>query len=473
MEEEIDALFLGKNDSDIQESSIKDLETCSATLGDLDPYIDIIKGKMGSIKMDYDLYYIKLERLAKEMETIEQENTKLENEILYQTSIYNRLRDLLINLEIKEEHFISLETDPLDSSEGVTRIEKALKVLSGFDIQEYTIRVVEEKKERITTALRLFYKRFIKFLSNFFVTTTESRELNIHNELYRRMKVYKDIYAYSKQFSDFYAVLCRVYLKHAQKLYDREMEHHLSVVHKLLANSKEKVEECISDLLQTYQSLIKCEINFLKSMSIDSDATDIFSNTNQIISDFIQDVYYISPLPTINYLDTHWVSSDLKVYCDLQENLKVIVGTLKKKFLNKEMEVKDKEESLRRFKEILRISKLKDLNSILFNFHKERILRGRDGILEEIEAKRLLEELILLYDEDEGENVECINEAIKKKLIEFVYEEGDSKVFERLKKLLNEMKGGENFKNQMHKEMYDILKETVDDKETLRKTLNV
>ncbi|KAF9763416.1 hypothetical protein NGRA_1285 [Nosema granulosis] len=463
MEEEIDSLFLGQDDSEIKESSIKDLEICSDKIASLVPFIDIICGKMGSIKMDYDLYYIKLERLAKEMATIEDANTKLENEILYQTSIYNRLRDLLISLEIKEEHFISLETEALDTPEGLSKIEKALNILCSFDIPDYTIRVVEEKKERIEKALRSFYKRFIHFLGTFFgKKEASSGVLRVHSDLYSRMKAYKDIYAYSRRFPDFYAVLCRVYFKHAQNLYSREIETHLATVHKLLTNEDkdkvdEKVEECLGGLMETYKSIEDCESKFLKDMNIDLDSSEVFSSSNKIILDFIEDVFYISPLSTIIFLE-HNEHEELKI-------------KLKKKFISREMEVKDPKEGLKRFKEIIKKSKIDDLNSVLYGLNKERILRRNKDTFELLESKMLLDDLIYadMNENLRNEHFQCINdlhESIKKSLIGYVFEEGDAEVEGRLKEIGRKVKGGK-----LQKEVYEILSETVDDKEALKKII--
>ncbi|EQB60824.1 cytosolic glyceraldehyde-3-phosphate dehydrogenase [Vairimorpha apis BRL 01] len=110
------------------------------------PYLNLIKDHISSIDVNFDLYHVKLDRLANEINDIEAENTKLENEILYQKQIYSKLKELLINLEIKEDHFINLETESFDTSEGITKIEQSLDVLNSFNIENYTIRVVKEKK---------------------------------------------------------------------------------------------------------------------------------------------------------------------------------------------------------------------------------------------------------------------------------------------------------------------------------------
>ncbi|EOB14022.1 hypothetical protein NBO_42g0012, partial [Nosema bombycis CQ1] len=216
--------------------------------------------------LDYELYFIKLERLTKEMNQIEKENTKLENEILYQTSIYNRLKDLLIHLEIKETHFISLETDSLKSSEGVSRIEKALYALGNFKEGDYKIRVVKEKKERINESLKGFYKRFIKEINSILTESKINDSLCIHKDLYNKLNFLKDIFLNSKKFKDFHAVLCGLYAKQSSLLYSKEMENHLNKLNRILNKEKDKIEEVLEGLLESYKNIIKIEKKFMGSM---------------------------------------------------------------------------------------------------------------------------------------------------------------------------------------------------------------
>ncbi|EOB14023.1 hypothetical protein NBO_42g0013 [Nosema bombycis CQ1] len=162
-------------------------------------------------------------------------------------------------------------------------------------------------------------------------------------------------------------------------------------------------------------------------------------------------------------------SDDLNLFNLLKEDLKVLLGGLKKKFIQKELEIKDKEEGIKRFKEILKESKLKDINGILYNLNRARIVESNGGLIDLFDNRNLISNLFLIYNHENRKNefekdLKEINEKIKKKVIEEAYKNENWK--ENLKKIIKEIENkGEG------EEIYEILKGIEKDEEGLREVI--
>ncbi|KAK6089972.1 hypothetical protein P3W45_001018 [Vairimorpha bombi] len=472
MDQEIDNLFLSDTSTNYTEKSINDLEDSIKNFQTILPYINLIEEKILSIDSNFELYHVKLDRLANEMKDIESQNTKLENEILYQTSIYERLKDLLIKLEIKEEHFIVLETDSLESVEGVTRIEQAVEILNAFNVTDYTIRVVKEKQKRVNDALINFYDRFVRFMNGYLIDERVSGEFKVHNELYRNLEKYKNLYKLSSRFDFIYKKLCSAYVKYAKIRYENELSNYLKKLYDLNTESKniENLDKTITTVLETYRSLLKVELKFLQKMSISNDLSEIFVNSSHSIIHFLKDLYYIHEIETISYINNNIkeIDEEESVYYKFQEQMVLLVGKLKKNFLQKEAELRDKDQGLDRFKKYRKFSRMDDFNILLFRINLSRINRydGNKNVFAIINTKRLLENLKLIYNcslREYDEIVNKTNQDFEKYVIDYIFENGN--VMTQIINLKKNLVGSSNFQKNIKFEIFDIIKDNLDDSE--------
>ncbi|KAH9411141.1 exocyst complex component Sec3 [Ordospora pajunii] len=391
MESEIDELFLDSKNDAIDRNKIINLDACMNEMPGVYPNLRHIDAKCKEIYSSLELYTIKLESLSNELREVEDENMKLENEILYQTQIYEHLKELLYNVEIKEEHFIALEVESFDSIDGICKMERALDVLNGLDAEKYSIRIVREKKERINDALRKFYKRFIAYMGKFMAGNEHAHQLKVHKGLYGLLKRFRKIIEYSRKQKDYYAVVCSMYMAHSRKLYEREVDAHMKTMLRLIRDkpSQEKVNDALQTFSDSYRSIVQCEMRFLESMGLEGDASAIFNGVWMIVKEFVENVYELLGIETLNGLGLCWREVDEakeSVYFCFQKELRKMYARLEEEYLCKEVQRGD-----------LRVEKL------------ERILRGSSNAELRVKAAVLGMGRILQKGSSKG-----LDEAIRK-----------------------------------------------------------
>ncbi|ADM11837.1 exocyst complex component Sec3-like protein [Encephalitozoon intestinalis ATCC 50506] len=470
MEKEIDDLFLYGSVKKVGKDRIRTLEKCMGDLPKINPNLEQVWTKCKEIDSSLELYSIKLESLAREMKGIEKENTKLENEIQYQTSIYEHLKELLINVEIKEDHFITLESESFDSIDGLCRIEKALEVLDGFHVDEYDIRIVREKKERINDALREFYKRFITYMGSFMVDSESSGDLKVHKGLYGAIKRFKKIFQHSKRYRDYYVVLCSIYMARSKKLYEREFGFHLKTVLRLLKEdvTQDKMDRIFETLFESYRSIVKCEDRFLKSMEIDGTCQEIFRNTGLLIVGFVEDAYDIADIEVLNGLGKIWkeVEPDEDVYGSFQKELREVYGRLEEEYLKKKMG--KGENGVGKLEEILSRSSNEDLKRKAIVMGTQRIMEEEDkGDLRRIVKRwRLLDYMGKKCTKE----IEEVLDAERKTESEFEKScadmiLGSGKTVDNVKKVLSLINGEKGFKTKVIRKMREMVSNDVEEKD--------
>jgi hypothetical protein len=457
MEHEIDELFLDVKAEAVDEEKIRNLEQYTTDLPKIHPNLQRIRAKCSQIQASFELYTIKLEALASEMGEIERENTRLENEIRYQTSIHDHLKNLLLNIEIREDHFMALESESFESTEGLCKMERALEVLNTFDVESYDIRIVREKKERVHNALREFYKRFVTYLSNFTTVSKASEELTVHTALYELMKRFKFIFDYSRRFKDYRTIICALYAAHARKLYDREFRSHLVIIQRKLEASltAERLYNTLGALLESYRSIIRCEKRFYTAMEMEKDVDDVFANTNVLMLDFVRNLFDLMDIETLNALHRSWrdVSEEEEgVYFRFQRSLRELCEDFKMGYLEQERKRGDGEDGIQRLGYVLSISSIEELNRDLVLLNVERIMESPRGSIEEaVDAYYCIYKIATLYHKElpELRNAEDEMERIfEKACVEYVLSD-DGKAVPRLKKLLGYVSKEGNFKNKM------------------------
>lgn len=461
MEQEIDELFKN-DDGNFSEKSIDNLDTSISNIKKILPYLNLIKDHISSIDVNFDLYHVKLDRLANEINDIEAENTKLENEILYQKQIYSKLKELLINLEIKEDHFINLETESFDTSEGITKIEQSLDVLNSFNIENYTIRVVKEKKERVVQSIIKFYNRFMILYKLQFKSFDEFR---VHNYVYDKLNKFKKFINLCKSFCEknnlkIFESIFMIYIKFSKNEYENQMKNFLKNLK--LANIDLK-----KALLDPYKTIIKIEENFMEKIFLEKKSIEIFQISNELIVKFFEEVFKQKKIEIIIFLNENIKTKEDNVFGDLQNSLKSLLGKLKKYFLQEEAEYKNKDEGLTRLEKYLKISNISDLNSLLIriNFYRIKNNKDKDNIYEAVNNKRRLFKIKKFCSNlDEYQNiVKEIDDNFARHVIDFILET-DHPV-SQTKKLFQFITGQEQFVKNLKEDIYEIIEDNLSDKE--------
>ncbi|KMV65803.1 hypothetical protein M970_070740 [Encephalitozoon cuniculi EcunIII-L] len=468
MEKEIDDLFLKARGEKVDQDKINNLARCMSEIPKIHPNLSQVRTKCKEIGLSLELYTIKLESLAKEMKGIEEENTKLENEIRYQTSIYEHLKELLISVEIKEDHFIALESESFDSIDGLCKIEKALEVLDNFSVDEYDIRIVREKKERINDALREFYRRFITYMGSFMVRSESTGELKVHKGLYGVIKRFKKIFQHSKRYRDYYVVMCSIYMARSKKLYEREFGFHLSTVLRILKEgvTQEKVDKIFETLFESYRSIIRCEARFLKNMEIEGTCKEIFRNTGLLIVEFVEDVYDAADIETLDGLGKSWkdVGDDEEAYGLFQKELRSAYERLESEYLNKKMG--KGENGVWRLEEILSRSSNPELKRRAVVMGVQRVMEntGKRDLREIIRRWRLLDHAGRVCDEkvEELEDAEKRTESeFEKSCIDAIL--GDGRAVENVGKVLSLIDGEEGFRAKVIRKIREMVSNDVEE----------
>ncbi|KAI5149915.1 hypothetical protein ENBRE01_1195 [Enteropsectra breve] len=301
--QEIDKLFENTVNETKDDKATKLIE-CTQNIPAIYPYLNLINQDIEALRKIFSIYDIQLGTIADDLNLIQEKNRKLEVQTEYEMGIYNCLSELCAGLSLDESHFEILENGSFVTVEDLVAMETSLNVISEIDLGKYTIRIVKEKQGTILDAQRQFLKRFVTHMKKLFVEPRSSGELKVHRTLYQTMSKYRFIYHHAKRFPDYYSVLCTAYTIFAKKIYENEFETHLEIIYDL-ADDDDKLRVCIDVLLQSYETLVACEVNFLGGMGIEEDVSYIFKNINSLVIDFVDDMYRKSGLPTILAIGKH------------------------------------------------------------------------------------------------------------------------------------------------------------------------
>ncbi|KAM0676974.1 Exocyst complex component 1 [Binucleata daphniae] len=321
--QEIDKIFLYGQ----KETKPDTIQTIKEYISNASNYTEEFKNLYSESNEHLKIFYfyqLKLENLSKEMQQIEQKNDYIELQIKNKKMLYNELKNLLVSIEIKPEHFTTLENQKFDD---LTTINISLNVLKSF-YGDYDILVVNEVKEKVKNTLKTFTNNFIFFFQkklNMFSTESKG-ELKIHTKIYEEIKKYEFVFDYCKESdTEAFVVLSRKYLYSVKFLYEKEFNVHLSYLIKALKGYKEKLkiklEDVISVLFESFFVVLRCENNFIKSMFYDTDEfannfiKSMFTDVLLQMNDFLINCSKINNVYTINAINkSKNIKNDLQDY---------------------------------------------------------------------------------------------------------------------------------------------------------------
>ncbi|KAM0686212.1 hypothetical protein COBT_002567 [Conglomerata obtusa] len=492
--QEIDKLFLSPSNHDDHNA----LETIQEYLKNASTYknnLDTITNDVNDHLKLYKYYHLKLEALSKEITDIETKNDLIKRQIKNKQDTYNELKDLLVSIEIKEEHFTAL-IDP--DFTDLTRLQISLNVLKSF-YADYDIKVVNDKRVRVTSTLKEFISAFTTFFQNKLNSfTTESKgELKIHSRVYDDIKKYDFIVDYCKESNkEGFVILSRKYLSSVKCLYEKEFEMHFSFVLKALKGYKNKLknkmEEVISVIFESFYVIIKCEDNFIRNFFsgndefIDDFLYSMFIDVINIINDFLRDCYKLNSIFIINAIykskdvKEGFEDYDIQVIKSYKNSLKTVLNDLKYDYLRIEkskLKTEGRKKTIRNLIEDIKNNSYEEMNeeSLRIIIDEIKILQRKNkGKIEFILYKfEIITELSKLenekYEKEIKELKTKVNKEYEKELIGYVFG-GDEKSLkmriENVLELITEVAGNNEF---FFNNIKEITREIVIDNSNLDK----
>lgn len=232
------------------------------------PICESLKRENLKLRVHYDVYNLKLERLSKELEEIETNSRRLEVEIRNKTALLDVLKAVAVNLEMSEEYCDVLDAAGFETPEDLAKIEEALSALEENPFEDIRIFAVKSQEVEVKDRTKTFMKRFKVFFSEFLesIESMSAGQLRVHSLMYDRVRRYEFIFkfAFEKQKEDFVS-LTSLYSRYSNEMYSYEFEKHLSVLQKLCSEkSPEKMQDGLGIFIESFFMIVKCEVHFCK-----------------------------------------------------------------------------------------------------------------------------------------------------------------------------------------------------------------
>ncbi|KAI5172001.1 hypothetical protein PAEPH01_1725 [Pancytospora epiphaga] len=428
MEKEIDSIFIEeKRGAFADDRKIERLRECVNALPRLDPYLDLLHSNAEDIRKHLAVYDIQLRSLAAELDSIQKKNGIIEERNKNEKTVYEELKNLCVALTVDDEHFKILEEGSFIDFEELGKMEKSINIIGVTDLSKYTIRVVREGRERIQKAQRNFLKRFVGFINKLLVEPEHFGELRVHKSLYQLIYRYKFIYRFGRQFEEFYTVMRNAYENHAMSLYEKEFEKYLRGISDLIDDAG-KLSLAIGVLLRSYECLVDSEVNFKRRMDADFSISQIFSNANSVIIEFIGEMFGRSKIVTLTSVGIvlNSSNSDIPEFEKFMDDLKKRYEVLEGLFLKKEKESKVTWGKIADMNAMLGAACLDTLKNGLLSSYVERlVIDGKEGGIKEY----LMNMQALYFIRSDSSliknGIERMREGLPQRIIKHVFTTGD------------------------------------------------
>ncbi|KAI4291412.1 hypothetical protein PAPHI01_0686 [Pancytospora philotis] len=445
MEAEIDEIFMDTAEAPTDMHKIAKLQQCGDAFPAMYPCLELLLDDVRELSAHFSLYSIRLRCLAHELDAIQKKNNELEAHGTRERAVYDALRGLCIALSVDERHFGALENGSFDEPGDLARMEQSLDVLGAVDLDRYTLRVVQERRDEIMDAQRNFLRRFNAHLEQLRIPSESRGELRVHRALYKTFERYRFIFSFARRHAEYYSRICGAYEMHSKQMYDHEFGSYLENVCEL-ADSPPKLSCAIDMLVRSYESLMACELGCRRKMDADFSLDRIFKDTSAAIVEFVGDVFKQTPLVTLTAVGMalNAERSPVEEYERFRKELRKKYAVLEDLFVRAEAErmpTKDTVGWLNRVRATECQDTLKSRLTVLY-------VRKLVTLEDETPAEQYLGQLQLLY-AVEGED-ELVPRAIKKmesqlqqRVIKYVFAHGSERVnVERLLRMLDETSPG-------------------------------
>lgn len=264
------------------------------------PACELLKRENMKLRVHYDVYNLKLERLSKELEEIETNSRRLEMEIRNKTALLDVLKAISVNLEMCEEYCDVLDVASFETPENLAKIEEALSALEENPFEDIDMLAVKGREVEVKDRTKAFMKRFKVFFSEFLesIESMSEGQLRVHSLMYEGVKKYEFIlkFAFERQKEDFVS-LTSLYSKYSKEMYRYEFERHLSVLQKLCSEkSPEKMQEGLGIFIESFFMIVKCEVHFCKFRLFNGDdvtefVLGIFKSVFDLVLEAFQNMF--------------------------------------------------------------------------------------------------------------------------------------------------------------------------------------
>ncbi|KAL0266008.1 UNVERIFIED_CONTAM: hypothetical protein PYX00_011725 [Menopon gallinae] len=234
----------------IIDKKVQTLQKNAEIVRSIRPTCDSLKRENLKLRVHYDVYNLKLERLSRELEEIEANSRRLELEIRNKTAVFDALKTIVVNLEMCEEYCGALDVAGFETPEDLAKIEEALDALVENPFEGLDILAVKGCEVEVKDRMKAFIKKFKVFFGEFLesIESLSEGQLRVHSLMYDSVKKYEFIFRYSNE------------------MYRYEFERHLSVLQKLCSEkSAGKMQEGLRIFVESFFMIVKCEVHFCKS----------------------------------------------------------------------------------------------------------------------------------------------------------------------------------------------------------------
>ncbi|EJW01605.1 hypothetical protein EDEG_03848 [Edhazardia aedis USNM 41457] len=347
--EEIDRIFVDSEEKEYQDVLVS-IDHYIKNSNEMIQRLEQINVEAHSFLDVYNLHRIQLQTLGNEIENIGLRNKQLKIEIQNATDVLNALEVLIKSVEIKKEHFDTLN-DP--NFHELANIRISLMILKEFNT-ELNIKIVSEQREKISTTIKMFLKKFILYLERIFETyeNESTGELKIHSKIYDELKKLEFIINFCKHdHKDKFIIITQKYLNFAKNLYEAQFENHLGIILKALKRYTSpilgtKMPDIIQVLLESFSILIRSENAFVRRIFFDKKEfindfiKNMFSDVSDIILDFLRDCFKNSKIITISSifrnkdLTINFEGEKNEFYLFFQEKLSKLHLEFEQEYLN-------------------------------------------------------------------------------------------------------------------------------------------
>lgn len=493
LDHEIDEIFL-KPSSEEKKPPLTMIKDYLDASEDYLKSLSKLKNETTDFKKIHEFYKLKLENLSQEISDIEKNSLEIKTEINNKTKLYDSLKEILLNVEIKDEHLNAINNP--DFENNLEQIQISLNILQSIEYK-YDIKAIEDKKDLISNVFKKFMDKFVDFfehtISRF---ETESQgELVLHTSLYEKIKLYLFIFDHAKQHDNKnFVLLSRKYLSISKHLYENEFENHLKIVLKSIKNMKKNLKNNMEDIFKViFESLLcilKAEINFIKSMFHDDQnfvnncINNIFTDVIGIVLDFIRDSHRYHNLHTINALYKNkdakisFEKEDYEIYVKFQNKITDYLEDFKNEYLSRIRSNWKNESKTKTMNKI--INDIKDnangeMNIEVINIMIEEVIkltRGSKGKIEFCIYKMKFINELKNVSRDENRNMiektnEGLDEIFERDVIRYVFGDGPKNIKHRAKNVLAKIKEegdkNENFKMMLEESFKNIVYGNIDE----------
>lgn len=333
----------------ISKEKIRVLNRNSDVVRDINPICESLKEENLKIRSYYSVYSLQLENLSKGLQEIQERSKVLQVELRNQTAVFEALRQVLVDSEIKEEHLNALEEPVFGTPEGLAKIEQAFAVFEESQECAFDIRVVKSRQSGIENGIKLFFKKFCSFFEDLMASfeATSDGKLRVHTGIYEDIKKFDFVFKFAfRNRRESFVSVSSLYSKYSKAIYYKEFEKHLNIIQKLLSGKdQEKFCQGMDIFIESFFMILKCEVHFCRTrLFFGDDVTEfvsgMFKEVFGLVLNTFHSLFKLKSLSLICSLNRDFVfefqNEERNIWLVFIDKIKKLREEMKKVFLLKE-----------------------------------------------------------------------------------------------------------------------------------------